>query len=152
MPCDRRLYPADWPAIRQAILLRAGGQPSDPRIGARCEWCGVENYAVGRRDAQGRFQPAGTWTTGRQYAASYAEAAAAAQTLNEAEEEAGRYIVIVLTIAHVHDADPRNVDPANLAALCQRCHNRHDQHYRQQRAHLRRTGAHLAPDAHLAEK
>ena len=32
---------------------------------------------------------------------------------------------IVLTIAHL-DHDPRNNDAANLKALCQRCHNRHD--------------------------
>jgi 5-methylcytosine-specific restriction endonuclease McrA len=30
---------------------------------------------------------------------------------------------VVLTIAHVHDPDPANCDPANLLALCQKCHN-----------------------------
>lgn len=34
--------------------------------------------------------------------------------------------VVVLTIAHL-DQDPGNNDPANLAALCQLCHNRWDQ-------------------------
>jgi hypothetical protein len=33
---------------------------------------------------------------------------------------------VVLTVAHVHDPAPENVTPGNLAALCQRCHNRHD--------------------------
>lgn len=32
---------------------------------------------------------------------------------------------VVLTIAHL-DQNPANSDPANLRALCQRCHNRHD--------------------------
>lgn len=33
---------------------------------------------------------------------------------------------VVLTIAHIYDPDPMNCDPANLAALCNACHNRHD--------------------------
>ena len=33
---------------------------------------------------------------------------------------------VVLTVAHVHDHAPENVEPANLAALCQRCHLNHD--------------------------
>ena len=32
---------------------------------------------------------------------------------------------VVLTVAHL-DHDPTNNDDNNLAALCQRCHNRHD--------------------------
>ena len=33
---------------------------------------------------------------------------------------------VVLTVAHVHDPAPENVEPGNLAALCQRCHLNHD--------------------------
>lgn len=33
--------------------------------------------------------------------------------------------IVVLTVAHV-DHDSANNADANLAALCQRCHNRHD--------------------------
>lgn len=36
---------------------------------------------------------------------------------------------VVLTIAHL-DQNPANSDPANLRALCQRCHNRHDAPHR----------------------
>ena len=44
---------------------------------------------------------------------------------------------IVLTVAHL-DHDPRNNADDNLAALCQRCHNRHDaEHRRQTRSHTR---------------
>lgn len=33
---------------------------------------------------------------------------------------------VVLTTAHVHDDRPEASSLLNLAALCQRCHNRHD--------------------------
>ena len=33
---------------------------------------------------------------------------------------------VVLTVAHVHDDRPEASQLLNLAALCQRCHNRHD--------------------------
>ena len=33
---------------------------------------------------------------------------------------------VVLTVAHVHDERPEAASLLNLAALCQRCHNRHD--------------------------
>ena len=33
---------------------------------------------------------------------------------------------VVLTVAHVHDKRPEAASLLNLAALCQRCHNRHD--------------------------
>lgn len=50
MPVDMSKYPDDWNEIRNKILLRAGGDADDPKIGAVCEWCGVQNYAVGYRD------------------------------------------------------------------------------------------------------
>jgi hypothetical protein len=34
--------------------------------------------------------------------------------------------IVVLTTAHVHDDRPEASSLLNLAALCQRCHNRHD--------------------------
>lgn len=33
---------------------------------------------------------------------------------------------VVLTVAHVFDKRPEAASLLNLAALCQRCHNRHD--------------------------
>lgn len=33
---------------------------------------------------------------------------------------------VVLTVAHVYDKRPEASGLMNLAALCQRCHNRHD--------------------------
>jgi hypothetical protein len=37
---------------------------------------------------------------------------------------------VVLTCAHVHDHRPEAASLLNLAALCQRCHNRHDADHR----------------------
>ena len=33
---------------------------------------------------------------------------------------------VILTVAHVYDHRPEAANLLNLAALCQRCHNRHD--------------------------
>ena len=46
---------------------------------------------------------------------------------------------VVLTVAHL-DQDPGNNDPPNLRALCQRCHNAHDQPHRQANAFRTRRG------------
>ena len=37
---------------------------------------------------------------------------------------------VVLTVAHVLNDAPEDVRPQNLAALCQRCHNRYDAAHR----------------------
>ena len=42
----------------------------------------------------------------------------------------------VLTTAHVHDRRPEASSLLNLAALCQRCHNRHDARDRQRKRRL----------------
>ena len=50
-----------------------------------------------------------------------------------------RLVRVVIATAHL-DHDPANRDPANLRALCQRCHLRHDlaAHLRQRRVTCRR--------------
>ena len=51
--------------------------------------------------------------------------------------------VVVLTTAHVFDDRPESASLLNLAALCQRCHNRHD--FASRRAGIReRRRAHTA--------
>jgi 5-methylcytosine-specific restriction endonuclease McrA len=53
---------------------------------------------------------------------------------------------VVLTVAHVFDERPEAASLFNLAALCQRCHNRHDAPGRQARRKARieaRTGQRL---------
>lgn len=44
---------------------------------------------------------------------------------------------VVLTAAHVHDHRPEAAQLLNLAALCQRCHNRHDIKHRARRRKTR---------------
>lgn len=51
--------------------------------------------------------------------------------------------LVVLTCAHVYDDRPEAASLLNLAALCQRCHNRHDMAKRRQGIRERRR-AHFA--------
>lgn len=46
--------------------------------------------------------------------------------------------IVVLTVAHVYDDRPEAASLLNLAALCQRCHNRHDVKARQAGRRARR--------------
>lgn len=108
-PENKARYPANWEAIREQILERAGH---------RCEWCGIPNHVYRRnRDDTWTEDPlqADTWTT--------------------VDEEAVAYIV--LTVAHL-DHQPENNDPRNLRALCQRCHNRYDAPHRRRTALITR--------------
>lgn len=108
---DRSRYPADWEATSQRIRVRADN---------RCEWCGVSNRVWGYRDTKGKFHPV-------------------ASSKEEAEEIAPwgcKVFRIMLTVAHLGvthpDGRPGDVHDKmdcrdeNLAALCQRCHLRHD--------------------------
>ena len=46
---------------------------------------------------------------------------------------------VILTTAHIHDHRPEAAGLLNLAALCQRCHNRHDgSHRAETRKHSRK--------------
>lgn len=115
MPIDYKKYPPGWPEIRSTILRRAGGCEKDPRVGAKCEKCGIRNYDVGY------------WLDGRfivtAHCDSYRDAKFTSQNFMMGEEVDGRYVVIVLTIAHLVDPDPQNIEIENLAAYCQKCHN-----------------------------
>ena len=51
--------------------------------------------------------------------------------------EDGSEYRVVLTVAHL-DHKPENNDPANLRAMCQRCHNAYDAPHRQANARARR--------------
>jgi 5-methylcytosine-specific restriction endonuclease McrA len=111
-PSERQRYPKDWKSIRQRILERAGH---------RCEFCGVENGAIGRRKRDGSFE---------RFQGMEVEAAAL---------EGIRLTRIVLTIAHLDHTPEHNTDD-NLRALCQRCHLAHDaaEHLRNARDTRRR--------------
>ena len=114
MPCDYSKYPADWfTRIRPAILDQASN---------RCEKCAACN---GRLLCRNEANPYITY-----HAAGPDEAPAPGYR---------KPIRVVLTIAHL-DQDVTNNDPANLAALCQMCHLRHDaQHHGVNAARTRRS-------------
>jgi 5-methylcytosine-specific restriction endonuclease McrA len=101
---DLYLSRKEWKVIRAEILERAEN---------RCEFCSIENGALGWRDTEGTF--------------------CHGEPMSCCEEDARKFIRIVLTIAHL-DHDPTNNDPENLRALCQRCHNTHDAPHRQMNA------------------
>lgn len=129
MPIDYKNYAPNWfTEIRPAVMKRAD---------CHCEECGVRNYSVGyRRKEDGRFiGTAGNIVhdlagQGLSYPSlqplSYKEAKELADANNDFRDgEEGKFIVIVLTIAHL-DNDITNNNLSNLKALCQRCHNRYD--------------------------
>jgi len=106
MPINYADYPPNWKTeIRPAILERAGH---------KCEFCGVPDrwYRVTECEVDEAFASGseGHFYAGENYAAGIGP----------------KPVFIVLTIAHIHDKNPMNCDPRNLAALCQRCHLRHD--------------------------
>ena len=121
-PENRHRYPPDWRAIRLAILDRAEN---------RCERCGVPNRVW-------RHHRTDVWT----HDAGLAEA-----WLLDGDKIAR----IVLTVAHLDHA-PEHNDPANLRALCQRCHLAYDaEHHAKTAYRTRRAGKAVGDlfDAHL---
>ena len=83
MPINRKDYPDNWPAIRAAILTRAGH---------RCEWCGLPDRAWITRTRAG----AATVHVDRLAASAH-----------------GKPVLVILTVAHLdHDTknnDPANL-------------------------------------------
>ena len=101
-PENQRRYPPNWRDIRAAILARAGDC---------CEFCGVPNQSW-------RLPGFEQWTCDPAIADEWAD-------------DGRKATRIVLTIAHL-DHQPEHSDPANLRALCQRCHLDWDRdHHRQ---------------------
>ncbi|MBI2313558.1 MAG: hypothetical protein HYU77_13745 [Betaproteobacteria bacterium] len=119
-PEHRAKYGRAWKRIRERILARAKH---------RCEQCHVPNDAVGYRDEDGAFV--------RLCFAWRRDIAANAERIEDAQADGYKVIRIVLTVAHL-DHNPEHNDPANLRALCQRCHLAHDQSHHQQSAYMTR--------------
>jgi len=126
MPIDYKKYPPNWKTeIRPRILERDDN---------RCKNCKKRNYTVGYYDCDGSWCPTGGNIyhdhIGSVGAETYKEARELCDSNNiDGQLDDEHYIVIVLTIAHL-DQDITNNDDENLAALCQRCHFRHDAPYR----------------------
>jgi len=116
-PENRHRYPADWPAIRERILSRAGNA---------CEKCKAPNRT---RIARGAGSDEGTYMldTADVFCA---ETGKHLGRCRHSDYELGRMVDVVLTIAHL-DHVPENCADDNLRAWCQRCHLRYDaQHHR----------------------
>jgi hypothetical protein len=109
---NRHRYPPNWPEI--SIGIRHG------RAGGRCEQCGIPN---------------GVWRNHRTCRWTHDVGLAEAWRL-----DGDKIARIVLTVAHL-DHTPEHNDPANLRALCQRCHLAHDREQHRTTAYrTRRTG------------
>lgn len=118
-PENRALYPANWPAIRAAILERAGHRCEHPD-------CTARNYAFGIWHATREGWRWGEIHDGQDPARSFRQARQRAAEVDFARGEEGpKPIVIVLTIAHLNH-DPTDCSDDNLRALCQRHHLAHD--------------------------
>ena len=123
-PALKDHYAGDWRLLSDAIrFARAGG---------RCEACDRPHRRLIYVLADGRwFDPRRqVWRDGRGELAPEPRPGDAASL---------RRVRVVIATAHL-DHDPANRDPANLRALCQRCHLRHDlaAHLRQRRVTCRR--------------
>jgi len=117
MPIDYSQYHPKWTLISKLIRVN--------RAQNHCEWCGVKNHADGHRE-KGKF----IHTCGN---ATHDAAGAGLLSYKKAKELVNHcntfcddnLVIIVLTVAHI-DHDKENNRFYNLAALCQRCHLKHD--------------------------
>lgn len=111
-PENKPRYPKDWPEISRRIRFE--------RAGNCCEWCGAPNGKL-------IFRP------------FYDE------RWKRFPDEIGmegipldvKVIKVVLTVAHLNH-QPEDCRDENLAALCQRCHLRHDKHLHIENAKITR--------------
>lgn len=136
MPVDYSRYPDDWTAISRRIRFE--------RAGNKCEWCGVENGAVGARDRTGQW-----WDEDSIHSLNAGQG-------DDLFDGFPKIIRVVLTVAHLgaprpdgtpgDKHDKMDCRDENLAALCQRCHlnydrDEHAENARRTRAKKRREAA-----------
>jgi 5-methylcytosine-specific restriction endonuclease McrA len=112
-PEQRALYPKDWKAISKRIR--------EERAGNRCERCKAPN---GKTVVRGEDSDAGTYML-EEGEVHDDETGKYLGRARGPEYQGGRFVRIVLTVAHL-DHDPTNNADENLKALCQRCHLSHD--------------------------
>lgn len=132
-PENKKRYPENWDSeIRPHILERDGH---------KCKFCGVPNYAIGSRNKDGVFIPitgnidldcAGQGLLSPSLdRITYREAKEILDVVKEDKLDGKKYIMIVLTVAHLNHI-PEDCRDENLAALCQKCHNNYDIEHRKQ--------------------
>lgn len=124
MPCNYKDYPPNWKTeIRPAILEREGH---------KCKFCKVPNGEIVSRGMWGGVD---VWQNddGQIYRADNGEYLGDNYVGEVWNEKDGGLVKIVLTVMHL-DHNTKNNDYSNLAAACQRCHNRYDKEHRQKNA------------------
>lgn len=123
---NKALYPGgsptspEWKALRARILEREGHA---------CKTCKAPNHQWITR-GEGIHSETYMLMEGDVFDANTGEALGAAKG---SEYNSKTIVQVILTIAHL-DQDPTNNADDNLAALCQRCHNRHDAPHRAKNA------------------
>ena len=109
-PENAARYPKNWKQLRAAVLERAGN---------KCEQCGVPNRESVYRTTDGHYILSGGEThdavTGKYVGMT-----------RGSEMNDGRFVEIVLTIAHLEHDDLETQDINQLRAWCQKCHLTYD--------------------------
>lgn len=123
---EKARYPKDWPAISRRIRDREN---------QRCKWCGAPNgEVIVRYDGTQAWAvvpnrlDAVEWAELRQdiaIEATWWAEDGQVLGLRPKPHQISKPVRVVLTVAHL-DHTPENCADDNLAALCQRCHNRYD--------------------------
>jgi len=103
MPVDYSKYHPDWKDIIRPDILR--------RDKYKCSVCSVGQRWQGYRQSNGTFVHCDEFEIAHR------------------KRHNLKVITIYLAVAHL-DHDIKNNDYRNLAAMCQRCHNRHDRYFR----------------------
>lgn len=114
---NRGLYPPDWPFVRKRILERDK---------YHCCGCGLRDHSVGYRDVKGNFIACSGNVTMEDFGQginpstgnplSFKRALEIAAFQNDSDEMGNKYIVIVLTIAHL-DHTPENCSDDNRKSV-----------------------------------
>lgn len=127
-PHHRWLYPIDWPQLSAVIRFQ--------RAGGRCECCRRPHGRLIAHLGDGRWwdEDAAVWRSGTGRRLSRVPALTC-ETVTLSTK-------VVLATAHLNH-DPGDNRPANLKALCQRCHILHDrtEHLRQRQITYRKRRA-----------
>jgi hypothetical protein len=126
-PSERARYPRDWKQIRARIMKRAR---------ERCECRGECGDAHSEHDRAHRCNaPHGVQIVrDLDLPVAWVEHAE-----GFAIDGFSKPVKVVLTIAHL-DHTPEHNDPANLRALCQRCHLKYDAEHHAKNARATRRG------------
>lgn len=120
MPIRKQDYADNWPAISLSVREEAG---------QRCEWCGAPNKSIIKRCLKPDFIEPGLeeykvdWI--RIISILTVDGDENTELLSWARLKFYGLSKVILTVAHL-DRNSHNNDRHNLAALCQRCHLKHD--------------------------